>query len=415
MAQRRIAPCAGLCVALFASAAASRPDLARDASAFKLQLQTHASGSLQRGGLPDEEAPQKNETAPEVVDKEEGRVVGHLWRKGKQLGKGSFGSVWEATCANGEIPHPVSIKQELAGAKKRELDKEASILLDLQGPGIPKFYDYTDSAGMPNKERHLVMEKLGIDLENYRKKCGGKLSEAIVLQLAKQMVARFKHVHETNYYLYRDTKPNNFMLGWDPEGQHYTNNVFLIDFGLTNTYWDRQQKVHLPQTLADGQPIGFTGTQRYASMNGLRRFQQSRADDMETLGYVWAHLFTGALPWAGMKLPRRPESLSPAKRKILMLNKQVQMRQEAKDADWTYRKSDGSGSADLLPTVLKRYMNSVMSLDYEQRPKYDEYTQMIDDAAANAGIDLNSGFVREATTKDPETGEDTVSHELVCE
>jgi len=205
------------------------------------------------------------------------------------------------------------------------------------------------------------------------------------------------------------------MLGWDPEGQHYTNNVFLIDFGLTNTYWDRQQKMHLPQTLADGQPVGFTGTQRYASMNGLRRYQQSRADDMETLGYVWAHLYTGALPWAGMKLPRRPESLSPAKRKIIMLKKQVQMRQEAKDADWTYRKSDGSGSADLLPSVLKRYMNSVMSLDYEQRPKYDEYTQMIDDAAANAGIDLNRGFVREATTKDSETGEDTVSHELMCE
>merc|ERR1719326_76943 len=52
-------------------------------------------------------------------------VVGYQWKPGKALGHGTFGSVFEATSANGLVNHPVSIKTELKTAKKKELDKEA--------------------------------------------------------------------------------------------------------------------------------------------------------------------------------------------------------------------------------------------------------------------------------------------------
>jgi len=345
-----------------------------------------AKGHLVRG--PETSAESENQTTSE------GSLLGYRWRKGKQLGKGAFGSIWEASAADGEIEHPVSIKLELTAVKKRELDKEASILLDLQGPGIPKFYEYTDNAGMPGGQRYLVMEKLGINLEQYRDRCGGKLSEAIVLRLAHQMITRFEQVHENpKHFLYRDTKPNNFMIGWDPVTDKLTDTVFLIDFGLCSTYWDSLWKMHLPQLGPGGRLAGFAGTQRYASMNAFRRYQQGRRDDMESLGYVWSHLFTGALPWAGMK----PSNMVPAsKAKLMMFVRQLRARKTAIDADWRYEKkaADGGGTENMLPDVLKKYMKEVMALAHDQRPDYQKYLRMIEAAAEQAEIDLQGGFVQ---------------------
>merc|ERR1719253_156132 len=281
-----------------------------------------------------------------------------------------------------------------------------------------------DNRGMPDNLRYLVMEKLGIDLENYRLQCGGTLSEPIVLRLAYQMISRFQHVHEqpsnaarssVKKLLYRDTKPNNFMLGWDSEGKHYTNQVHLIDFGLSTYYEDPVFKNHIPQRGPSGQLPGFAGTQRYASRNALNRLQQGRRDDMETLGYVWGHLFTGALPWAGMKPeleagePETPENQKKAKYKLF--EKQVQLREHAREKNWTYQKGDGSGTSHMLPFVLKQYMRAVFALDHESRPDYESYLQMIRDYAQKHDINLQAGFLKETVDED---GRKKISNELQC-
>jgi len=375
----------------------------------------------QKGHAADRQQDPSENVSNAVNDTEQPELVGYRWRKGRQLGHGAFGSVWEATSANGEIPYPVSIKLEMAHAKKKELDKEAAILLEMQGDGIPTFYQYMDNHGMPDTHRYLAMEKLGIDLEHYREKCGGTLPEAIIFRLAKQMIGLFKRLHEKKF-LYRDTKPNNFMLGWDPEGQHFTDKLFLIDFGLCGTYWDNTWKpdgVHLPKIGPNGKKAGFAGTQRYASINAFHRYQQSRADDMETLAYVWGHLYTGALPWAGMKTPRRP-GLTASKAKLEMFERQIRKRQEAKDNDWTYTvRQDGEAvTRDIFPPVIKDYMAEVMRLSHESEPEYEAYQDMIDRAAQKAGIDMNpedGHFVKEVEFEDPETHEVTKTFELKCE
>lgn len=56
------------------------------------------------------------------------------------------------------------------------------------------------------------MELLGASLDELLFKASGKFSLKTVVQLADQMIARIKFVHD-NDYLHRDIKPENFLMG----------------------------------------------------------------------------------------------------------------------------------------------------------------------------------------------------------
>lgn len=213
--------------------------------------------------------------------------VGSKYRLGRKIGSGSFGEIYLGT--NIQTNEEVAIKLENVKTKHPQLLYESKLYRILQGgTGIP----YVRWFGVEGEYNVLVMDLLGPSLEDLFNFCSRKLSLKTVLMLADQMINRVEFVHSKSF-LHRDIKPDNFLMGLGRRA----NQVYIIDFGLAKKYRDTSTHQHIP--YRDNKNL--TGTARYASMNTHLGIEQSRRDDLESLGYVLMYFLRGSLPWQGLK------------------------------------------------------------------------------------------------------------------
>lgn len=183
----------------------------------------------------------------------------------------------------------VAIKLECIRTKHPQLHIESKFYKMMQGGiGIPRII-WCGSEGDYNV---MVMELLGPSLEDLFNFCSRRFSLKTVLLLADQMISRIDYIHSRDF-IHRDVKPDNFLMGLGEKG----NLVYIIDFGLAKKYRDMRNQRHIPYR----ENKNLTGTARYASINTHLGIEQSRRDDLESLGYVLMYFNLGTLPWQGLK------------------------------------------------------------------------------------------------------------------
>lgn len=230
-------------------------------------------------------------------------IVGGHYGVGRHIGHGSFGEIHIGL--DMKTSEEVAIKMENCNTKHPQLHLEAKLLQQLSsGVGIPK----VRYSGRENNYNVMVMDLLGPSLEDLFNFCNRKFTLKTVLLLAEQMLARIEFIHKQNY-IHRDIKPDNFLMGLGKQG----NLVYLIDFGLAKQCCDPVTKKHIPFR----ENKSLTGTARYASVNTHQGLEQSRRDDLESLGYVLMYFNRGSLPWQGLKAQNKRQKYEKIREKKL--------------------------------------------------------------------------------------------------
>ena len=272
-----------------------------------------------------------------------------------QIGRGAFGEIFLSFNLRDNIE--VAVKRELKRiGKSVQLKVEAKVyqsLLnisqnqDLTGAialpqetvqGVPKYYGIGELPDLSGY--YLIMEFLGPNLNELFKFCGmRKFTISTTCLLAIQIINRIENLHKHNF-IHRDIKPENFMIG----SQATSNIIYLVDFGLSRRFKNAKNNQHIP--YREGRNL--IGTARYVSVNTHLGIEQSRRDDLESIGYVLIFFLKGYLPWQGMKGRDKYQRIMEKKLQIpidiLCLG---------------------------LPEEMTVFMNYVKSLKFEDRPDYD--------------------------------------------
>lgn len=262
--------------------------------------------------------------------------VGNKYRLGRKIGSGSFGDIYLGTTIN--TGEEVAIKLECIRTKHPQLHIESKFYKIMRGGiGIPRII-WCGSEGDYNV---MVMELLGPSLEDLFNFCNRRFTLKTVLLLADQMISRIDFIHSRDF-IHRDIKPDNFLMGLGKKG----NLVYIIDFGLAKKFRDSRTMKHIPYR----ENKNLTGTARYASINTHLGIEQSRRDDLESLGYVLMYFNLGALPWQGLKAANKRQKYERISEKKLS----------------TTIISLCKG----FPSEFINYLNFCRQLHFEQRPDY---------------------------------------------
>ncbi|XP_050232837.1 casein kinase 1-like protein 2 [Mercurialis annua] len=284
--------------------------------------------------------------------------VGNKFRLGRKIGSGSFGEIYLGS--NIQTNEEVAIKLENIKTKHPQLLYESKLYKILQGgTGIPNIRWY----GVEGDYNVLVMDLLGPSLEDLFNFCSRKLSLKTVLMLADQMINRVEFVHSKSF-LHRDIKPDNFLMGLGRRA----NQVYVIDFGLAKKYRDTSTHQHIPYR----ENKNLTGTARYASMNTHLGIEQSRRDDLESLGYVLMYFLRGSLPWQGLKAGTKKQKYEKISEKKVSTSIEALCRG--------------------YPTEFASYFHYCRSLRFDDKPDYAYLKRLFRDLFIREGFQFDYVF-----------------------
>ena len=280
-----------------------------------------------------------------------GKIFFSKYKATKKLGEGSFGKVYQAEY-NG-INY--AIKMEYKSKEQGLLEIEATIMSYLKGPYIP----YIKSYGYSGDFNVLVMQLLDKSLEDLINKYI-TFSIKTTAMLGYQMVNILQYIHD-RHIIHRDIKPDNFVMGAKEDNAK----LYILDFGLAKKYRSSRTLIQYPFIKKKK----LTGTARYASINALEAYEQSRRDDLESVGYVLMYFLRGNLPWQGLKVRSKEDRY----KKILEKKKETSSQELCRD----------------FPYEFYEYVEYTRNLEYEENPDYDFLRKKFSDVLKGSNEEMD--------------------------
>ncbi|KAB5545116.1 hypothetical protein DKX38_013228 [Salix brachista] len=116
----------------------------------------------------------------------------------------------------------------------------------------------------------------------------------------------------------------------------------------------------------------LTGTARYASVNTHLGVEQSRRDDLESLGYVLMYFLRGSLPWQGLKAGTKKQKYDRISEKKMLTPTEVLCKN--------------------YPSEFTSYFHYCRSLRFEDKPDYSYLKRLFRDLFIREGYQFDYVF-----------------------
>jgi casein kinase I family protein HRR25 len=253
-----------------------------------------------------------------------------------KIGSGTFGSIYKGE--NIRTNEKVAIKVEPILNETKLLKNESIVYQYLKGSkGVPQVKWF----GKDVINYYMVINLFGESLQTLKNR-HSKFSLQLTLKIGIQLIDLVKTIHEKGL-IHRDIKPDNFLFGLEEENK---TKLHIIDFGFCKTYLDADNN-HIKQKKT----TGVIGSATYTSVNSHYFLEQSRRDDLESVGYILLYLYFGELEWQNVNSGEHNKMICNTKERIIENNKN--------------------------PAVLIDYFNYVKSLQFEETPDYLFLTDII--------------------------------------
>ncbi|XP_074578375.1 mitogen-activated protein kinase kinase kinase 5-like [Curcuma longa] len=213
------------------------------------------------------------------------------WQKGKLLGSGTFGNVYEATnrhtgalCAMKEVN---IIPDDPKSAEcLKQLEQEIKFLSQFKHPNIVQYYG-TETI---EDQLYIYLEYVHPgSINKYVRQYCGAMTESVVRNFTRHILNGLIYLHSKNI-MHRDIKGANLLV--DVNGV-----VKLADFGMA-----KHLSGAAPALSLKGSPFWMAPEMLQATMN--KEIGYDLAVDIWSLGCTIIEMFTGKHPWSDLEGPQ---------------------------------------------------------------------------------------------------------------